>query len=205
MNEYQNEQLQALELVNGYLSGLEAADMKALKQKLADYLSFREDVDAFLSAHFSDVCTDSCYQSRVSACCTREGIITFFADVVVNAVMSHETDRQALFSVLRSPHEGSRCVYLGEKGCLWQVKPLVCEMFLCKKAEDAVLKNNPDLQGEWEALKHREKTFRWPDQKVLFDDLEQLFLDAGHTSSLMYLHNSPGLLRVKEQGKRGKG
>lgn len=198
MSEYQNEQLRALELVNGHLSGLEAADMNALKRRLADYLCFREDVDTFLSAHFGDVCTESCYRSRVSACCTREGIITFFADVVVNVAMSHETALQALFTVLRSPHEGSRCVYLGEKGCLWQVKPLVCEMFLCKKAEDAVLKNNPDLQSEWRALKDREKTYRWPDQKVLFDDLEQLFLDAGHTSSLMYLHNSPGLLRVKQ-------
>jgi hypothetical protein len=198
MSDYQKEQLRALELVNGYLSGLEAADMNALKRKLADYLRFREDVDAFLSTHFSDVCTESCYQSRVSACCTREGIITFFADVVVNVAMSHEAALQGVFSVLRSPHEGSRCIYLGEKGCLWQVKPLVCEMFLCKKAEDAVLKNNPGLQSEWQTLKNREKTFRWPDQKVLFDDLEQLFLDAGHTSSLMYLHNSPGLLRVKQ-------
>ena len=204
MSDYQKEQLRALELVNGYLSGLEAVDMNALKRKLADYLCFREDVDAFLSAHFSDVCTESCYQSRVSACCTREGIITFFADVVVNVAMSHETALQGVFSVLRSPHEGSRCIYLGEKGCLWQVKPLVCEMFLCKKAEDAVLKNNPDLQSEWQTLKNREKTFRWPDQKVLFDDLEQLFLDAGHTSSLMYLHNSPGLLRVKQGAIRCK-
>ena len=78
------------------------------------------------------------------------------------------------------------------------MKPLICEMFLCKNAEDVVLKNNPDLQKEWQALKDREKTFRWPDQKVLFDDLEKLFLDAGHTSPLMYLHNSPGLLRVKK-------
>lgn len=198
MAEYQNEQMEALELVTGYLSGLEAADIDALKHNLSDYLSFRKDVDVFLSTHFSDICTETCYQSKISACCTREGIITFFADVVVNVIMSDETAIQDLFSVLRSPQEGFKCIYLGEKGCLWQVKPLVCEMFLCKKAEDAVLQNNQDLQKEWQALKTREKNFRWPDQKVLFEDLEQLFLDAGHTSPLMYLHNSPGLLRVKK-------
>ena len=205
MTEYQHEQMEALELVTEHLSGIKTADIDELKGKLADYLCFRRDVDTFLSTHFSDICTETCYQSRISACCTREGIITFFADVVVNVIMSDEIAIQALFSVLRSPQEGSKCIYLGEKGCLWQVKPLVCEMFLCKKAEDAVLKTNQDLQDEWHALKKREKTFRWPDQIVLFDELEQLFLDAGHASPLMYLHNSPGLIRVKEKGPRGEG
>jgi hypothetical protein len=198
MDEYQQEQMEALELVTEYLSGLKTADRDVLKEKLTDYLCFRRDVDTFLSTRFSDVCTETCYQSQISACCTREGIITFFADVVVNVIMSDETALQALFSVLRLPQEGSKCVYLGEKGCLWAVKPLICEMFLCKKAEDAVLKNNQDLRNEWQALKKREKSFRWPDQRVLFEDLEQSFLDAGHTSPLMYLHNSPGLLRVKQ-------
>ena len=198
MTEYQHEQMEALELVTEHLSGLKTADIAALKGKLADYLCFRRDVDTFLSTHFSDICTETCYQSRISACCTREGIITFFADVVVNVIMSDEIAIKTLFSVLRSSQEGSKCIYLGEKGCLWQVKPLVCEMFLCKKAEDAVLKINQDLQNEWHVLQKREKTFRWPDQIVLFDELEQLFLDVGHSSPLMYLHNSPGLLRVKK-------
>lgn len=197
MTEYQHEQMEALELVTGYLSGLKTADMDELKEKLTDYLKFRKDVDIFLSTYFSEICTETCYQSQVSACCTREGVITFFADVVVNVVMSHERAIKDLFSVLRVPQEGSKCIYLGEKGCIWAVKPLICEMFLCKKAEDTMLKNNRDLKKEWQALKDREKTFRWPDQRVLFDDLEQLFIDAGYTSPLMYLHNSPGLLRIK--------
>ena len=198
MTEYQHEQMEALELVTGYLSGLKTADMDELKEKLTDYLKFRKDVDIFLSTYFSEICTETCYQSQVSACCTREGVITFFADVVVNVVMSHERAIKDLFSVLRVPQEGSKCIYLGEKGCIWAVKPLICEMFLCKKAEDTMLKNNRDLKKEWQALKDREKTFRWPDQRVLFDDLEQLFIDAGYTSPLMYLHNSPGLLRIKK-------
>jgi hypothetical protein len=36
-------------------------------------------------------------------------------------------------------------------------------------------------------------------KKVLFDDLETFFINAGHASSLMYLHNSPGLLLVKKR------
>jgi hypothetical protein len=198
MTEYQHEQMQALELVTDYLSGLKTADMDVLKYKLADYLSFRKDVSTFLSTHFSDICSETCYQSQVSACCTREGIITFFADVVINVVMSNAMEIRALLAVLSSAQEGTKCIYLGEQGCLWQLKPLICEMFLCKKAEDAVLKTNRDFQNEWHALKKREKTFRWPDQRVLFDDLERLFLDAGYSSPLMYLHNSPGLLRVKK-------
>jgi hypothetical protein len=198
VTEYQHEQIEALELVTGHLSGLKTADIDVLKEKLAEYLCFRRDVDIFLSDHFNEICTDTCYQSQISACCTREGIITFFADVVVNVIISDELAITDLFSVLRSPQEGSKCIYLGEKGCLWEMKPLICEMFLCKKAEDAVLKNDQGLRKEWQALKAREKTFRWPDQRVLFDELEQLFLDAGQSSPLMYLHNSPGLLRVKE-------
>jgi hypothetical protein len=41
---------------------------------------------------------------------------------------------------------------------------------------------------------------------VLFDDLESLFIQAGHDSNLMYFHNSPGLLKVKSQAAAdGKG
>jgi hypothetical protein len=55
---------------------------------------------------------------------------------------------------------------------------------------------------KWEALKQREKTFRWPDQAVLFDELEEVFIKAGYDSTLMYLHNSPGLLRVKKMSTK---
>jgi hypothetical protein len=202
MNEYQKEQLEALESVTSYLSGLEANELETLKKKLAEYLSFRVDVDTFLLNHFNGICTQTCYQSQVSACCTREGIITFFADVVINVIMSDKTAIHNLLSILKSEQTGTKCIYLGDRGCLWQVKPLVCEMFLCKKAEDTVFKNNPILEMEWRELKKRAKKFRWPDQQVLFDDLERIFLDAGQSSSLMYLHHSPGLRRVKEKGRR---
>jgi hypothetical protein len=55
----------------------------------------------------------------------------------------------------------------------------------------------------WQELLLKEKQFTWPDKPILFDDLEELFLQAGLKSPLMYCHLSPGLLRVKAQRKRG--
>ncbi len=204
MTEYQNEQQEALEMVRKHLTSLTGDKLADLKEYISDYLAFRHDVDHFLEAHFSQLCTDTCYQSRLSACCTRDGIITFFADVVINALRTPEIDIQLLDERLQLPHQGNKCVYLGEQGCLWQVKPLVCEMFLCAKAEKEVLKENPRLDREWAVLKQREKSFRWPDRLVLFDRLEEIFIKAGYTSSLMYLHNSPGLLRVKKISTKNK-
>ena len=206
-SEYQKEQQEALGMIRKHLSGLRGDALAHLKAQVSEYLTFRHDVDRFLEKHFSLLCTDTCYRSRLSACCTREGIITFFADVVINALQSSAAEMQALQERLAFPHQGNKCLYLGEQGCLWQVKPLVCEMFLCTKAEKEVLFRNPRAQKAWEKLKQREKSFRWPDQAVLFDDLEEIFIKAGYNSTLMYLHNSPGLLRVKamRNGSRKTG
>lgn len=202
LSDYQNEQLQAFEGVIEYVSGLKDADILKLKQKLTGYLSFRSEVNQFLTEHFEDLCTQSCYQSQISACCTREGIITFYADVVINAIESSNAERDQLISSLKSTHTGKKCIYLGRSGCQWQVKPLVCEMFLCQKAEEVVFKANPSLELEWNRLKRRAKQFHWPDRPVLFDELEQIFIDAGYSSSLMYLHQSPGLLRIKARSQK---
>jgi hypothetical protein len=45
----------------------------------------------------------------------------------------------------------------------------------------------------------KEKQFTWPAKPILFDELEELFLQSGLQSPLMYCHLSPGLLRVKAQ------
>ncbi len=37
-----------------------------------------------------------------------------------------------------------------------------------------------------------------------FESLERYFIDAGYSSPLMYMHNSPGLLRVKKQAKESE-
>lgn len=201
MTEYQQEQLTSLKMVCDHLSNLDKDERSGLYHLVSDYVGFRNDVNAFLRRYFSGICTETCYKSRLSACCSREGIITFFADIVVNALVSHPDDLQRLQGVLQGNTRGSKCVYLGEHGCLWSLKPLVCEMFLCKKAEDAVFGHDVQVNDRWLELKKRERAYRWPDRPVLFDVLEQQFIDAGYTSPLMYLHNSPGLLRVKRFSK----
>jgi hypothetical protein len=202
MSEYQDEQREALVIIRKHLASLTDNEHKDLKARIADYLAFRQDVDAFLDQYFSRLCTLTCYQDQLSACCSRDGIITFFADGVINALESSEAELDILMERLTMPHQGNKCVYLGKDGCLFQIKPLVCAMFLCARAEKAVLNKNRQATEKWAALKQREKTFRWPDRAVLFDDLEALFINAGYDSSLMYLHNSPGLLRIKKMSTK---
>ena len=199
MNSYQKEQSDALYMVRSHLSTFSSKERQKLESDVAGYLSFREKVGSFLSTHFSGVCTQKCYKSRLSACCTREGIITFFADVVINALISQDREIDLLLKVLKKPNNGFKCIYLGEKGCLWRLKPIVCEMFLCDPAKKKVFIENPLARDKWDELNKRKKMFTWPDRPVLFDVLEKYFMDAGYSSSLMYMHNSPGLLRVKHR------
>jgi hypothetical protein len=197
MSSYQKEQIEALFLVQRHLATLSASQRQRLESQISDYLLFREEVDTFLKAHFSHVCTQNCFQSEISACCSRESIVTFFADVVINVLVSQRGEIDALIAVLHKPNNGFKCIYLGGQGCMWRVKPIVCEMFICKQAADDVFGQKPGAGKIWEELKQRRKRFTWPDRPVLFDDLERYFMDAGCSSSLMYLHNSPGLLKVK--------
>ena len=204
MNSYQKEQAESISMVRHHLSSLSQSEIQLLRKQITGYLAFRDAIRDFLSENFREACSQKCYQSHLSACCSREGIITFFADVVINAVLSSEADMEALLAVLKKPNTGLKCIYLGPQGCLWKLKPIVCEMFLCDQAQGEVFKENPGAGSQWEELKKQEKTYRWPDRPVLFDALERYFMEAGYSSSLMYLHNSPGLLRVKEQAKRAK-
>jgi hypothetical protein len=75
-------------------------------------------------------------------------------------------------------------------------------MFLCEHARKTVFDRDPGAQHHWQRLRQREKTYTWPSRPVLFDYLETVFIEAGYDSSLMYFHNSPGLLKVKNQAVR---
>ena len=195
MNSYQKEQAETLNMVYRHLKTISVQERQRLLSQISDYLLFRDAVDAFLGEHFENICTQKCYQSKISACCSREGIITFFTDVVVNVLVSNETEIKALARVLKKPNDGFKCIYLGGHGCMWRIKPIICEMFLCDPAKEWIFKEKLEL-------KQREKHYRWPDRPVLFDDLEKYFMAAGYSSPLMYLNNSPGLLRVKELAKK---
>jgi hypothetical protein len=199
---YQQEQHESLLLAATHLDTLAPDQIEAIKTAAHEYMKFREDADAFLNTRFAAICTQKCFQSSRSACCSREGIITFFADIVINALFSTSDERNLLLTVLRKPNSGPKCVYLGPQGCLWRIKPIVCQMFLCDAAKERVFSDQPLEKSAWNDLKNREKQFTWPDKKILFDDLETLFINAGYASSLMYLHNSPGLLLVKKRAGR---
>jgi hypothetical protein len=199
MSDYQIEQLEALSLVRMHLKSLPPREREALLASAGEYLGFRADVDRFLATHFGRVCDQACYQSRVSACCSREGIITFFADVVINLLVSSEPEADELVRVLKREPAAFKCVYLGQTGCRWRVKPIVCQMFICEPARARVFTQDPAAEAEWRRLEARRTTFTWPDRPVLFDHIEAYFLRAGCASRLMYLHNSPGLLRLKQK------
>jgi hypothetical protein len=211
MSAYQKEQLAAFQMVRAHLKAMPASNRQLLTDLTAEYRAYRQDVNAFLTTHLARVCTQRCYQSRLSACCSKEGVITFFADVAINVLVSSEDCIGSLIQALQIPNRGYKCVYLGSDGCRWQLKPIVCEMFICESAQKQVLDSSAAVRQEWEALKQMKKQFTWPDRPVLFDTIEALFINAGCSSPLMYMHNSPGLLRVKQRaqlkqaGKAAKG
>ncbi len=201
MSTYQGEQLAALQMVRGHLQAISASEKQFLTDLTAEYRAYRQDVNMFLKKHLARICTQKCYQSRLSACCSKDGIITFFADVVINALVASPAQIQSLAKILQTPHRGHKCIYLGPDGCRWQLKPIVCEMFICEPAQKQVFDVMPAARRQWEALKQLQKCFTWPDQPVIFDLIEAHFIEAGFASPLMYLHNSPGLLRVKRRAQ----
>jgi hypothetical protein len=203
MSEYNRDQWEALLMVQHYLEGLSDSEIERLRAAIGPYLQFRLEVSRFQQEFLSEICTQACFTTRHSACCNRDGIATFFADVVINLLLSSSEDLQTLRTTLENDPGGFKCVYLGEKGCLWHLKPIVCEMFLCDRAKAALLDKDSDLDARWQQFLLKEKHFNWPDKPILFDELEALFLQAGLKSPLMYCHLSPGLRRVKAKSIMG--
>jgi len=197
--EYRDEQLLNQQIVQDYFTLSGGGEKSLVRALCADYLRFREEVAQFQSHYFQSCCNAACFQHQRSACCNKDGIITFFADLVVNAVVSDPSDMDALATCLRVPRHDMKCIYLGPQGCRWRIKPIVCEMFICDRARQEVFDAAPRASAIWDGMKTQELSFRWPDRAVLFDAIESRCMAAGVRSSLMYLHNSPGLIRVKKK------
>ena len=196
---YNKEQLDAIKIVRQYIDKHQNFEIESLKARLEPYLTFRRETAEFQSQHMSEICNHNCFTSWTSACCGREGIMTFFADVVINLLLSSEKEIEFLTQTLLSDSGGTKCVFLSnEKGCLWHLKPIVCEMFLCDQAKKSVLEGDDRLKLEWAELRKKEKNFTWPDKPILFDEIETIFINKGFDSPLMYFNKSPGLLRVKK-------
>jgi hypothetical protein len=197
MDTYQTEQRTAFEMVRSILPALTAEIRQTLAESIDAYLAFRDSTNRFLRDHFADICNKSCYRNQLSACCSKNGIITFFADVVLNMLISDNDTLVRMAARLNAPIQSQKCLYLTAEGCLWTIRPIVCQMFLCDRAQNEVFSKTHLAAELWAELVEKKKSFTWPDRPILFDALESIFIDAGHTSPLMYLHNSPGLLRIK--------
>jgi hypothetical protein len=198
LSEYNRDQIQSIHMVRSHLKGMPSQEIMNLRDTARPYMGFRGAVDNFQKKHLSGICTQKCFSDMKSACCNREGIATFFADVVINALFSSHDELDALEMALSRDMEGFKCVYLSDKGCLWKLKPIVCEMFLCEHARLALSGMDGSLLEEWDNFRKKEREFTWPDRPILFDELEKIFIKAGLDSPIMYFHKSPGLLRIKK-------
>jgi hypothetical protein len=199
MSTYNQQQSEALLLVRRHLAALPPSAVEALRDEIGPYLEFRARVARFHREHLAGACARRCFDHGRSDCCGREGILTFFADVVVNVLLSPDEEVARLLETIAGDPGGESCVYLAASGCLWRLKPIVCEMFLCEQVLAAALGDDPALRGRWERLRTEEHRFTRPTVPVLFDDLERRFREAGLDSPLMYCHHSPGLLRLKKR------
>ncbi len=187
------------------MGAMDAAELQRLRETARPYLRFREELDLFHKRHVDGHCTTACFEKGISACCGFESIFTFFGDQVITVLFSDEEDMDSLLSPLTMPNTTGKCVYAGPAGCLWKVRPISCAMFFCDDVKKNILQNTEGIEGEWKEMQKREKEFTWPDRQVLFDDLEKCFMACNVDSPFMYFHKSPGLLRIKKQGRRNHG
>lgn len=199
ISEYNREQEASFRAIGGALEGLPVAEIEGLRESAGPYLRFREDVDSYQSERFDPVCRKACFETGLSACCGFESIYTFFADQTIDFLFSSPEEKATLFEVLNRPNLTGKCVYLGDNGCLWKIRPISCAMFLCDEAKKSAFEKRPEEAAVWGEFRKREKDFTFPDKPVLFDDLETYFIGLGVESAYMYFHRSAGLLRVKEK------
>ena len=159
MNAYQAEQIAAFELIRLHLPKLKKQLHRTQADPLEAYLAFRQETDRYFDQYFAGICNTTRYQNQHSACCSRDGIITFFADMVINILYSNGSvlDRMALR--LQTPHLGLKCLYLSPGGCMWTIKPVVCQMFLCERAQLEVFSQCPQAREQWDTLTRRRRDF----------------------------------------------
>lgn len=199
MSEYNQDQLTTIRAISAAVSRMSESDRDTLRDSMQPYLRFREAVDRFFTEHFLSSCREQCFETGISGCCGFESIITFFSDHAINMLFSDESRIAELVDVLTRPNLSGKCVYLGPGGCLWNIRPISCAMFLCGRVKALVLGDSSDCTERWDRLRAEEKDFTYPDRPVVFDTLEARFMELGIESPHLFFHHSPGLLRVKEK------
>ncbi|ROQ89883.1 hypothetical protein [Desulfosoma caldarium] len=199
MSEYNRDQWASFTAIREAMETLSRDQLALLATAVRPYLAFRQKLAAFHEKFFAPHCMPLCFTTHQSACCGFESIFTFFADQVITYLVSKTDERERLFQALLRPLRSDRCVYLGPQGCVWTLPPISCAMFYCEKVKERVFAEHPEAHHTWQALRNEEKAFTYPDRPVLFDVIENLFLDVGVDSPHMYFHRSPGLLRIKRK------
>ena len=197
ISEYNRDQLLSLQAIHKACGRLPDVEILSLVERLGPYIEFRRQLESHQSQYFRDTCEANCFSTGLSACCGFESIITFFADHVINFLLSTPGENGRIVSVLGRANRTGRCVYLQATGCIWRLSPISCAMFLCEDAKQTVFTRHPEAVAPWAELREREKDYTYPTQPVLFDDLEKVFRGLGVDSPNMYFHTSPGLLRLK--------
>ncbi len=203
VSEYNRDQWITFRAIADACRKLTPSEIAGLRDSLASYLHFREAVDRYQARYFHETCRGECFETGTSACCGFESIITFFADHAISYLLSDSREMSSLFEALEKPNTTSHCVYLGEHGCLWKVRPITCAMFFCSPGKKSVFPKQPEAESILSELKEREKEFTWPTKPVLFDDLEAYFIRLGLESPHLHFHRSPGLLRLKTSRMSG--
>ncbi len=199
MSEYNSDQWKSFQEVKKVCAGMSAASLDRFLSGIQPYLDFRKEVEEYQDRYFGALCREACFTTGLSACCSFESIITFFADQAIAYLLSSPEEREEILRVLERPNTTNKCVYLGANGCLWPLRPVSCSMFFCDTAKRKVFDENPEAEALWELLREKEKAFTWPTQPVLFDEIEDYFIHRGAGSRHMFFHRSPGLLRMKEK------
>jgi len=184
----------AIDAIFGKLSADETARLKA---QTGAYLDFRRTLEHYYSDYFEFTCRKSCFETGLSACCSFESIIMFFADQVINFLSSDKTEIAGLMRILERPNTSGKCVFLGNTGCMWRVRPISCATFFCDPAKKKVFAEHPEADSILKSLQKQEEEFTWPVKPVLFDEIEKYFIKLGVESPHLYFHKSPGLLQLK--------
>ena len=196
--EFNTDQWTGFDGIRRSMGSLSTTEIEGLRTTIRPYLDFRETLDRFQSEHFGPYCRAACYDTGTSACCGFESIFTFFADMVVECLFSSDDKQAAILQALQKPNRSDRCVYLGDGGCMWKIRPVSCAMFVCEDAGIAAFEDRPEAKARWEEYRRLERDFTYPDKPVLFDELERYFKNRGVDSVHMYFHRSPGLMRMKQ-------
>lgn len=202
-SDYNQDQLISYRAIESTLKDLSQNEIAHLKTQIRDYLEFRRALEDFHSTYFLSFCETSCFKTGLSACCSFESIIIFFADQVINFLSSGKEEITEIFRVLEQPNTSGKCVFLSEGGCLWRVRPISCATFFCSRAKKHVFSEHPELESRLMHFQKQEEEYTWPVKPVLFDEIEKYFLKFGVQSPHLYFHKSPGLLRLKARSGIG--